>query len=485
MLFNSIEFALFLPIVFGVFWFLERTSYQRGNVWLLASSLFFYGWWDWRFLGLVIVNGSLDFFAAQLLARSRTIPWRRFWMGVSLVGNLGMLGFFKYYDFFVLSFIDAFSLLGMSFDARTLGIVLPVGISFYTFQSLSYTIDVKRGDLQPTKDPVEFGAYLMFFPQLVAGPIERGTALLPQFQRSRTFDRRQAVDGARQILWGFFKKVVIADQCAPLVNLLFENHHDRSASDLVLGAVLFAFQIYGDFGGYSDIAIGTARLFGIDLMRNFAYPYFSRDIGEFWRRWHISLSTWFRDYLYIPLGGSRGGTLQRVRNTFIIFLVSGFWHGANYTFIAWGAFHAMLFLPLLLARSNRAHTGTVAPGRFLPSLIDATRMVVTFILVDIAWVFFRAPDITTAISILSSIPSGLLQHPGQLLLLLKDLLIRGPMPFIWLLLVTEWIARERQHALAELDQRLPVVLRWPLYYTIIITVLYHTGSEQTFIYFQF
>lgn len=293
------------------------------------------------------------------------------------------------------------------------------------------------------------------------------------------------MDGARQILWGFFKKVVIADQCAPLVNLLFENHHDRSASDLVLGAVLFAFQIYGDFGGYSDIAIGTARLFGIDLMRNFAYPYFSRDIGEFWRRWHISLSTWFRDYLYIPLGGSRGGTLQRVRNTFIIFLVSGFWHGANYTFIAWGAFHAMLFLPLLLARSNRAHTGTVAPGRFLPSLIDATRMVVTFILVDIAWVFFRAPDITTAISILSSIPSGLLQHPGQLLLLLKDLLIRGPMPFIWLLLVTEWIARERQHALAELDQRLPVVLRWPLYYTIIITVLYHTGSEQTFIYFQF
>jgi alginate O-acetyltransferase complex protein AlgI len=485
MLFNSLEFALFLPIVLGVFWYFDRRSFRLGNTWLLAASLFFYGWWDWRFLGLVAINGALDFYTGRFIASSSTRARKKFWLTVSMVGNLGMLGFFKYYDFFVHSFMDAFSLFGMSFEAQSLGIVLPVGISFYTFQSMSYTIDVWRGDLRPTKDPIEFGAYLMFFPQLVAGPIERGTALLPQFQRARTFDTTQAVDGMRQILWGFFKKVVIADQCAPLVNHLFDLDQGHGASDLLFGAVLFAFQIYGDFSGYSDIAIGTSRLFGVDLMRNFAYPYFSRDIGEFWRRWHISLSTWFRDYLYIPLGGSRGSTAQRVRNTFIIFLVSGFWHGANYTFIAWGLIHALLFLPLLLTNANRTHTGTVASGRMLPTLNEAARMISTFILVDIAWVFFRAPDVTTAISILSAIPVGLVQNPGQLLLVGKDLFLRGPMPFIWILLLTEWMARDRKHALEALNDRCPVACRWLIYYALVITVLYHTGSEQSFIYFQF
>ena len=485
MLFNSVEFALFLPLVWLVFWLMERHSFRAGNAWILAASLFFYGWWDARFLILVFFSGALDFVAALRINSANEKRTKRVWLITSMVGNLGLLGTFKYFDFFLRSFTEAFTLFGMDLDVRPLGIILPVGISFYTFQSMSYTIDVWRGDLKPTKDPIVFGAYLMFFPQLVAGPIERGTALLPQFQRARRFDRTSATDGLRQILWGLFKKVVIADQCAPRVDHIFASHETLGAGELMFGAVLFAFQIYGDFSGYSDIAIGCARLFGISLMRNFNFPYFSRDIGEFWRRWHISLSTWFRDYLYVPLGGSRGGLAQRVRNTFIIFLVSGFWHGANYTFLMWGAIHAMLFLPLLLNNANRRHTGPVAQGRFLPSTGEALRMATTFVLVDIAWVVFRAPDISTAWRYLSSIPTDLFAHPGQALLLAKDLIMRGPMPFVWTMLLLEWIARDEQHALAMVHKKSCTPIRWSLYYAIALIVLYHFGEEQTFIYFQF
>ena len=280
--------------------------------------------------------------------------------------NLGFLGFFKYYNFFLENFVDAFSLFGMQINANSLNIILPVGISFYTFQTLSYTIDVYRKKLEPTKDFIAFSAFVCFFPQLVAGPIERATNLLPQFYKKRTFEYHKAVDGMRQILWGLFKKVVIADNCAEFANQIFNNSADMNGSTLVLGAIFFTFQIYGDFSGYSDIAIGTSRLFGFDLKQNFATPYFSRDIAEFWRRWHISLSTWFRDYLYIPLGGSRGGTWMKVRNTFAIFLVSGFWHGANWTFIIWGALNAIYFLPLLFTNNNRKNLGVVAEGKLFP-----------------------------------------------------------------------------------------------------------------------
>jgi len=485
MLFNSIEFALFLPLVFAVFWWAERRSYRSGNLWLFAASMVFYGWWDWRFLGLVLFSGVLDFITGLGIQQSSISRRRKAWLAVSLIGNLGVLGFFKYYDFFIISFADAFTFLGTPIEVRALGIVLPVGISFYTFQSLSYTIDVYRGHLKATRDPLVFGAYLLFFPQLVAGPIERGTVLMPQFERRRSFHRTMAIDGARQMLWGFFKKIVIADQCAPLVNAVFDSPDGQSASSLVFASVLFAFQIYGDFSGYSDIAIGCARFFGVNLMRNFAYPYFSRDIAEFWRRWHISLSTWFRDYLYIPLGGSRGGIARRVRNTFIIFLVSGFWHGANYTFIIWGAIHALLFLPLLLSDSNRRNIGTASHGRVLPTLNDLWRMVRTFMAVDIAWVFFRAPDVSTAVHILKSMITGFATHPGQIALLAHDLTLRGPMPFVWLMLASEWLQRENLHALALLDGRLSRLARWAIYYALVLAVLYHTGREQQFIYFQF
>ena len=335
MLFNSVDFAIFLPIVFILYWFVTNKNLKLQNFLIVAASYFFYACWDWRFLSLITFSIVVDYFMGILLGKEKNQRKRKILLWVSIIVNLGFLGFFKYYNFFVDNFIAAFSFFGQEIKPNTLNIILPVGISFYTFQTLSYTIDVYRRKFEPTKDFIAFAAFVSFFPNLVAGPIERATNLLPQFYKKRDFDYSKAVDGMRQILWGLFKKIVIADNCAEFANQIFNNSANMNGSTLVLGALFFTFQIYGDFSGYSDIAIGTARLFGFNLMRNFNFPYFSRDIAEFWRRWHISLSSWFRDYLYIPLGGSRVGTWKKVRNIFIIFIVSGFWHGANWTFIAW------------------------------------------------------------------------------------------------------------------------------------------------------
>ena len=329
MFFDSIDFALFLPIVFSLYWFVTSKSLTLQNILIVIASYFFYGWWDWRFLSLIVFSTVVDYTVGQQLRRLDNQRKRKLLLWISIIVNLGFLGFFKYYDFFLDNFIAAFSFFGQKIQGNSLNVILPVGISFYTFQTMSYTIDVYRQKLEPTNDFIAFSAFVSFFPQLVAGPIERASNLLPQFNSKRTFDYSKAVDGMRQILWGLFKKVVIADNCAEYANMIFNNSNEYSGSTLVLGALFFTFQIYGDFSGYSDIAIGTSRLFGFNLMQNFAFPYFSRDIAEFWRRWHISLSTWFRDYLYIPLGGSRVGTWMKVRNTFIIFIVSGFWHGAQ------------------------------------------------------------------------------------------------------------------------------------------------------------
>ena len=352
MLFNSLDFAIFLPIVFLLYWFVAQKNLKFQNALIVVASYVFYGWWDWRFLSLIIFSTVVDYLIGQRLRTEDKQSKRKVLLWTSIVVNLGFLGFFKYYNFFLENFVDAFSLFGMQINANSLNIILPVGISFYTFQTLSYTIDLYRKKLEPTQDFMAFSAFVCFFPQLVAGPIERATNLLPQFYKKRTFEYHKAVDGMRQILWGLFKKVVIADNCAEFANQIFNNSADMNGSTLVLGAIFFTFQIYGDFSGYSDIAIGTSRLFGFDLKQNFATPYFSRDIAEFWRRWHISLSTWFRDYLYIPLGGSRGGTWIKVRNTFAIFLVSGFWHGASWNFLFWGLYHGLFLIIERLFLSN-------------------------------------------------------------------------------------------------------------------------------------
>ena len=402
MIFNSLEFAIFLPIVFFLYWLILGRMRKAQNGFLVLASYVFYGWWDWRFLILIFASSLVDYLVGLGLGKvaDNKVTTRKIMLSISLFANLGLLGIFKYYNFFVESLSEAVTLFGQQLDVTTLSWVLPIGISFYTFQTLSYSIDVYRKKMEAVHDPVAFFAYVSFFPQLVAGPIERASHLVPQFMKPRAFSYNHASDGLRQILWGLFKKMVIADNCAVLVNQIFDTPESYPGSILALGAILFAFQIYGDFSGYSDIAIGTARLFGFDIMRNFAYPYFSRDIAEFWRRWHISLSSWFKDYLYIPLGGSRTKPWKIYRNIAVIFLVSGFWHGANWTFIAWGALHALSFFPLLISKKNRLHITPIAEGRRLPTGRELFQIFCTFTIVCVAWVFFRADSLTDAFTYL-------------------------------------------------------------------------------------
>ena len=478
MLFNSIEFALFLPIVFLIYWAIgyahinNPLKLRLQNAFVVLASYVFYGWWDYRFLILIAFTSLCSWGSGLLIAKSREVRAKsRFWLIANIVLNLAILAVFKYYDFFVREFGTLF---GIFTDSLLLKIILPVGISFYTFQALSYSIDVYRKKIEPTHDIVAFFAYVAFFPQLVAGPIERATNLLPQFQTIRKFNYDQAVDGMRQILWGLFKKIVIADNCATYVDQVWATYDTQTGSTLLLAAMLFTFQIYGDFSGYSDIAIGTAKLFGIKLMRNFNNPYFSRDIAEFWRRWHISLTTWFRDYVYIPLGGSRVGKWKIVRNTFVIFLLSGFWHGANWTFIAWGAYHAVLFLPLILLGKNRQYTGNDVTWQDIPKIL------LTFCLVVIGWIIFRAETITQAWEIFGRIcNSSILSIPW-----FESAKTILPIPFILAhVILIEWFNRDKQHGLA--IESLNPLARWGLYIYICLLIIAFGAQPETFIYFQF
>lgn len=478
MLFNSIEFAIFLPIVFLLYWFVFNRNLKLQNLFIVVVSYIFYGWWDWRFLFLIAFTSFCSWGSGLLIEKYRETPKKAKTINVlNIVLNLLILGVFKYYDFFVTSFADLF--LDGKTDGLLLKIILPVGISFYTFQALSYSIDVYRGKLKATRDIVQFFAFVSFFPQLVAGPIERATNLLPQFEKPRKFDYDEAIDGMRQILWGLFKKIVVADNCAVYVDQVFNTYQNQTGSTLLLAAILFTFQIYGDFSGYSDIAIGTAKLFGIRLMRNFNVPYFSRDIAEFWRRWHISLTTWFRDYVYIPLGGSRCSKAKVIRNTFVIFLLSGFWHGANWTFIAWGAYHAILFLPLILLGKNRKHTDIVAAGRILPTFKEAGQMLLTFFLVVIGWIIFRAESIGQAWEYVCGICEKSFFSLPMMIVGLKKTLF-----FVVIMLVVEWFSREKDFAL-QFSKKTPVWVKIASCYIVIIIILQFAAHSQSFIYFQF
>ena len=397
MLFNSISFAIFLPIVFFLYWFITNKNLKLQNILLLVASYYFYACWDWRFMFLLMFSTFLDYYTGLKIEENKKQNLRKFWLWLSVGINLGFLGFFKYYNFFAESFAEMLQNFGLQVNPWTLKVILPVGISFYTFHGLSYVLDIYFKRIKAERNFVEYAVFVSFFPLLVAGPIERATHLLPQIKVKREFSYEKAVDGMRQILWGLFKKMVIADNCAVFANQIFANSATASGSELVLGALFFTFQIYGDFSGYSDIALGTARLFGIDLLRNFAFPYFSRDIAEFWRRWHISLSSWFRDYLYIPLGGSKGGNWMRIRNTFAIFLVSGFWHGANWTFIIWGFLNALFIMPSIILKTNRNNLEIVAMNKLIPSFRDVFNILLTFSLTVFAWIFFRAESVHHAI----------------------------------------------------------------------------------------
>lgn len=481
MLFNSIEFIFFLPIVFLFYWFIFR-GLKWQNLFLIVASYVFYGWWDKRFLILIMITTLFSYFSGILIEKYKERrTWQQLVSATNIVLNLSILGLFKYYNFFTENFAALFRSFGIKVDEVTLDILLPVGISFYTFQALSYSIDVYRKKLPVCQDIIAFFAYISFFPQLVAGPIERATNLLPQFYKPRFFNYELAVDGCRQMLWGFFKKMVVADNCATVVNFIYGDYTNQSGFVLMLGGIFFTFQIYSDFSGYSDIAIGTARLFGINLTRNFNFPYFSRNIAEFWRRWHISLTTWFRDYIYIPLGGSRCVRWKVARNTMIIFLLSGFWHGANWTFIFWGAYHALLFFPLLLLGKNRKYTDVVAKGRLLPSIKEAAQMLLTLFLVIIGWIIFRAENISQAyfyfermcsISLfdIRAFPQG-----------------RFPLFCIMILLGVEWIQRDKQHALQFSGKGIwrYRLCRFGFYYLLAMVIYLFAGQQESFIYFQF
>ena len=479
MLFNSLQFLLFLPLIFFLYWFVFNRNLRLQNLLIVVASFVFYGWWDWRFL---ILMGFTSLWAWLFgLLDSKYPRGRKFFLALSCVINLGILGYFKYYNFFLDQAILFLNAVNIQANPSSLRIILPVGISFYTFQALSYTIDVFRKHIVPTKDPIAFLAFISFFPQLVAGPIERATNLLPQFLKPRTFEYDKAVVGCRQMLWGFFKKMVVADNCAAIANKILNTWEDQSGLAILIGIVCFSVQIYCDFSGYSDIAIGCSRLFGINIMRNFAYPYFSRDIAEFWRGWHISLTTWFRDYLYIPLGGSRCSKLKQIRNTLVIFIVSGFWHGANWTFIAWGAFHAFCFVPLLLANSNRKHIRIIADSSFFPSLKESIQVFQTFFLVVIGWGLFRAPDIHTAINWYQKIAS-IPFTPFDVSSLARSGITNAVL-FSLILFIVEWINRKYEFGFSRLPSSR--LLRRTLYVVLTLVTILYRGDQSVFIYFQF
>ncbi|QIE59075.1 MBOAT family protein [Rasiella rasia] len=473
MLFNTVDFAVFFPVVLALYWTVFRRTLSLQNIFLVVVSYIFYSFWDWRFLSLIFLSSLVDFTIGNFLGKTEAKGKRKLLLVISLVFNLGLLGVFKYYNFFVETFVDTFALFGTTLKSSTWNILLPVGISFYTFQTLSYTIDIYRKRLQPTTNVVAFFAFVSFFPQLVAGPIERASNLLPQFEKERTFNYKKNIDGLRLILAGLFQKMVIADNCALFVNTYFENYQDQSGSTLFFTAVFFAFQIYGDFSGYSNIAIGTSRLLGFDLMKNFNFPYLAQDLSDFWRRWHISLSTWFRDYVYIPLGGSRVSTIRLILNILIVFLVSGLWHGANLTFVFWGLVHAICVIPVLLfIKKDRSFN----PKRLWPTFSELARIGITFFIVVIAWVFFRAETITDAFQYLQIVFSeSLFSMPY---------LPRSGIVLLFGYMVLEWLQRHRGHIL-DIAHIKSAWFRYGIYYVVLFCTFYYAGDLQPFIYFQF
>ena len=475
MLFNSVDFAVFLPIVFAIYWMVGGKRVGAQNTVLLVASYVFYAWWDWRFLSLILISTLLDFWIGATIHKTKARSRRKQFLWLSILVNIGLLGFFKYYNFFADSFAQSFRFFGGEINDVTLQIILPIGISFYTFQTLTYSIDIYRKQLEPTNNFIAFATFVAFFPQLVIGPIERASRMIPQFVSERSFKKDNAIIGVKQIIWGLFKKIVIADGCAQYVNEIFGHHESYSGTTLILGAVYFTFQIYADFSGYSDIAIGTARLFDIKLMTNFKYPLFARNIADFWRNWHVSLTTWFRDYVYFPIGGSRGSTLKVIRNIFIVFLVSGLWHGANWTFIAFGAFNALLYTFVYLFHLKKKHS--TSEGGVLPNITVLFQMILTFFLATIGFVFFREPDLMMAFSYLQKM---VVNGFGLDLLAIQRYSFEM-LPLLAILVVIEWFSRKKEFPLSS--------ARWSIIpVSIIIGMIIFFGSfsnPQDFIYFRF
>ncbi|PWG04159.1 MBOAT family O-acyltransferase [Polaribacter aquimarinus] len=474
MIFNSVDFAIFVTIVFFVYWFFTKKNTNIQNLLVVISSYIFYGWWDWRFLFLIILSTLLDYTIGLYIFKETAKRKRKLLLYISLFINLGFLGFFKYYNFFLDNFIEAFSFFNVKLSANSLNIILPVGISFYTFQTLSYTIDIYQRKITPTKNLIAFSAFVCFFPQLVAGPIERAKDLLPQFLNKRVFNYNKAIDGLRQILFGLFKKIVIADNCAVHVNEIYSNIGDYSGSTLILVSIFFSFQLYADFSGYSDIAIGTSRLFGFNLKQNFAFPFFASSLQELWRRWHISLTTWFRDYVYIPLGGNRVTSILKFRNILVVFIITGFWHGANWTYIVWGALNGLfiLFFIYLEKYSPQINNNTIN------TITNTIKRIITFSLFTLLLILFRSQSLKDAIIYFKNIFSNSLISIPEIRPLKLILIIS-------IFMIFEWYGRKHLYAFEMIKKVKLLFLRWSIYLIIIVLILYFKGSPQQYIYFQF
>jgi len=479
MLFNTVSFAVFFLIVFILYWFVFDRDLKKQNLFLLLASLFFYSCWNFKFTFLLLFSIGLDFYVGnKIYINTKNIAAKKRWLWLSIIINLSVLGVFKYYNFFIDNFIEIVTALGFKAHLWTLNLILPIGISFYTFHGLSYVIDVYKEKIKPVDSIIEYALFVSFFPLLVAGPIERATHLLPQIQKKRTFNYETAICGLRQILWGLFKKVVIADSCAEYVDLIFDNPSHYLGSTLVMGTILFSFQIYGDFSGYTDIALGVSRLLGIELLQNFSYPYFARDIAEFWRKWHISLSSWFRDYVYIPLGGSKSSKWIQVRNVFIVFMLIGFWHGANWTFIIYGFINFLYILPLVLFNENRRNIDVISVTGFKSGFKIFSSMIFTFGLVSFARIFFRSENVESAFTYISKMFSqSLFEFPE----IFPKMIILILAVFMWI----EWIGRQNRFAIEKLGFQWAKPFRIAFYYTLVLLILLFSGKELQFIYFQF
>lgn len=490
MLFNSIEFAIFLPVVFLLYWFLVKKNLNFQNILLLLASYFFYGWWDWRFLLLLIAISIFNYFIGIRIDINENEKNRKSWLIIGLIINIGILSVFKYFNFFIDSFIDFVSIIGYNLPKSSTRIILPLGISFYLFLSMSYLIDISKKNLTANRNIIEVLLSLGFFPIILAGPIQRPTSLMPQIAHRRVFNYDKAVDGLRQILWGLFVKIAIADNLAPEVDKIFLNYSDFSGSTLVLGAIFYTLQIYADFSGYSNIAIGVAKLFGFDLMRNFAYPYFSRDITEFWKKWHISLTTWFRDYLFLPISFAVSWRIKHervflIKSDYFIYIVAsiitwfltGLWHGANYTFIVWGMINGLFLIIYHLQRKPRKKFLKKIGISNDHSVIILLETLLTICIVMTAWIFFRADSVHHALLYIGKLLSPTFFSLPEVLP--KKTILLG-MIFIFV----EWMQQKKEHSM-QLDNVKPRLIRWALYFGVVLIIIFLGGGNQKFIYFQF
>ena len=483
MLFNSISFLIFLPIVYGLYWWIQswenfKHTISVQNILLLIASYFFYAYWNIWFLGLLIFSTSLDYFSGLKIESSATNQHKKIWFWLSICINLGLLGLFKYFNFISINLSELLGNFGWTYQPMLLLIALPIGISFYTFHGLSYVIDIYHDKIKAEKNILNYSLFVCFFPLLVAGPIERAQHLIPQLVQRKVFNRAKTINGLQQMLWGFFKKIVIADNCAVFVNQIFSDYENLNSSSLFIGAIFFSFQIYGDFSGYTDIALGAARLFGIELFNNFSYPYFSKSINEFWKRWHISLTSWFRDYIYIPMGGNRVNPIRKIINTIVVFLISGFWHGANWTYISWGFLNSIFILPKTLSQK----TQSIDSNKIANKVIGAIKMLLTFLTVSILWVFFRSKTVYDASKYLQNLVfkwnSILPDFNGR-----KSALVLSIIIFVFM--IFEWIGKSHNCPLVFTNSFKNKWLKWGFYYAIIFSILYFYRGNDQFIYFQF